>query len=129
MAATSGRPCAEPAAAWSTNALERLNREVGAVARWSASFTTGLALLRLVGAILEEQNDEWAVGRRYFDQESMHKLLDQVRRMVGQDTARRFCTTSRNVTKPYNAGLTGPADAAYGCAGRSRKPSDAWRAN
>ena len=29
-----------------------------------------------VGAVLEEQNDEWAVGRRYFSQESMHKLLE-----------------------------------------------------
>jgi transposase-like protein len=34
------------------------------------------ALLRLAGAVLQEQNDEWAVGRRYFSQESMHKLLE-----------------------------------------------------
>ena len=32
-------------------------------------------MLRLVGAVLEEQNDEWAVGRRYFSQESINKLL------------------------------------------------------
>jgi len=31
--------------------------------------------MRLVGAILSEQNDEWTVGKRYFSQESMTKLL------------------------------------------------------
>jgi putative transposase len=37
-------------------------------------FPNRASLLRLVGAVLEEQNDEWAVGRPYFRTESMNKL-------------------------------------------------------
>jgi transposase-like protein len=59
----------------STNVLERLNKEIKRRSNVVGIFPTPAAAIRLIGALLLEQDDEWAVAeRRYFSAESI-KLL------------------------------------------------------
>jgi putative transposase len=59
----------------STNTVERLHLEIKRRTRVIGIFPNRASLLRIVGTLLQEQDDEWQVGeRRYFSAESMRKI-------------------------------------------------------
>ena len=60
----------------STNPLERLNGEIKRRSDVVGIFPNDRAVVRLIGALMLEQNDEWAVSRRYLSLESLSVLSD-----------------------------------------------------
>jgi transposase-like protein len=61
----------------SVNPLERLNKEVKRRANVVGIFPNEASITRLVGAILLEQNDEWALHHRYMTLETMTELAGE----------------------------------------------------
>ncbi len=60
----------------STNPLERLNKEVKRRADVVSIFPSEASIIRLIGAVLLEANDEWQMQHRYMGVEAMGEMLN-----------------------------------------------------
>lgn len=77
---------------WSTNLLERVNKEIKHRSRVVGIFPNEAAVIRLVGAVLADLHDDWiASDRRYLSEASMAKLYPK-------------CDHAPQVTAEFNTG-------------------------
>jgi putative transposase len=75
---------------WSTNPLERLNKEIKRRTNVVGIFPNDAAITRLVGSQLLEQQEEWQLERRrFFSEATMAKIPDpeEPLELIGGDQA------------------------------------------
>ena len=89
---------------WSTNPLERVNKEIKRRSRVVGIFPNEASAIRLVGAILADLHDEWqATDRRYLSEDSM----SQLRREPATVTTAELTPATNTEAQPQNPPLHG----------------------
>jgi putative transposase len=100
-----------PPAHWrkvaSTNPLERVNKEIKRRSNVVGNFPDDASVIRLVGAVLLDQHDDWAIAeRRYLSEESMAAIDHDPEEITATNTA--LPAAKRQLAKPRSTDLLPP---------------------
>ncbi len=94
-----GFPKAHRVKIHSTNTLERLNKEVKRRADVVGIFPNEEIIMRLLGAVLTEQNEEWLLQNRYLPQHSMAEIDQAAKRRAARQRITGLLPDRKAVTE------------------------------